>query len=243
MTISVAQRSYSGEVELHAHDYPQIVLPQFGSMEIEVEGRAGRVDWSQGVLIHPSARHSFLSQNQNRFLVLDLPDSDSLDTLQPETFFTIGPALRHLLEYARHNPAIAAESDLTVKAWSSLVLSSLSIKQPPPPRQQALSRALNHIQKNLSSPLSAHTIALAAGISERQLYLLFERYMGCSPFAHITQLRLNCAIEMLSTSHLPISEIAQRVGYADQSALTHALKKARQLTPGTLRRQAFNGSC
>lgn len=242
MTISVAQRSYSGEVELHAHDYPQIVLPQFGSMEIEVEGRAGRVDWSQGVLIHPDARHSFLSQNQNRFLVLDLPDSDSLDSIPPETFFTISPALRHLLEYARHNPTLATESDLTTKAWSTLVLSSLSVKPPSPPRQKALSRALNHIQKNLDSPLSARTIALAAGISERQLYMLFERYMGCSPFAHITQLRLNCAIEMLSSSHLPISEIAQRVGYSDQSALTHALKKARQLTPGALRRQAFSKS-
>lgn len=238
MNISVVNRSYSGEIELHSHDYPQIVLPQSGSMEIEVNGYGGRVDWSQGVLVRSGMRHSFLSQTQNRFLVIDLPDDTGLDKVPAKAFFTITPALRHLLHYAHHNPVLT-ESLSTSQAWSDLVLSSLSLETPPSRQQRALNCATNYIQENLSGSLNARAIALAAGVSERQLYALFEQHMGCSPFTHVTQLRLDNAIDLLCNTHLPISEIALRVGYADQSALTHALKKNHQVPPGALRRQAF----
>ena len=69
---SLALRSYSGEVELHQHDFHQIVIPQCGSMEIEVDGRGGKVDASQGVVISAGARHTFLANTHNSFLVLDV---------------------------------------------------------------------------------------------------------------------------------------------------------------------------
>lgn len=47
-SFSLAVRSYSGQVELHEHDFHQIVLPQSGSMDIEVDGQGGKVDGSQG---------------------------------------------------------------------------------------------------------------------------------------------------------------------------------------------------
>lgn len=53
-SFALAVRSYSGQVELHQHDFHQIVLPQSGSMEIEVDGRGGKVDASQGVVIATS---------------------------------------------------------------------------------------------------------------------------------------------------------------------------------------------
>ena len=59
-TFALALRSYSGEVELHEHDFLQIVLPQSGSMDIEVDGQGGRIDASQGVVIAAGARHTFL---------------------------------------------------------------------------------------------------------------------------------------------------------------------------------------
>lgn len=71
-SFSLAVRSCSGEVELHEHDFHQIVLPQSGSMEIEVDGRVGKVEASQGVVIAAGARHTFLANTRNSFLVLDV---------------------------------------------------------------------------------------------------------------------------------------------------------------------------
>lgn len=66
-------RSYSGQVELHQHDFHQIVLSQSGSMEIEVDGRGGKVDAGQGVVISAGSRHTFLADTHNSFLVVDVP--------------------------------------------------------------------------------------------------------------------------------------------------------------------------
>jgi len=70
------------------------------------------------------------------------------------------------------------------------------------------------------------------------LYTLFEQHLKTTPFAHVTRLRLDLAMDLLRDTRLSIADIAQRAGYADQSALNHALKKNRNLTPAAVRRGA-----
>lgn len=247
--VSLALRSYSGQVELHDHDFHQLVLPQSGSMDIEVDGRAGKVDWSQGVVIPAGARHAFLAQKANIFLVLDVPATmfggpknlDLSTRLQADKrFFPVGPEIRHLLQYASRSAPLLTSSPQVAESWSTLLLSSLTLPPGiiPEHGQFTLARALAYIESHLDSRLSATEIARVAGTSERQLYVLFARHLNSTPFAHIATLRLNRAIDLLCETALSITEIAHRVGYADQSALTHALKKNRDLTPATVRRSS-----
>ncbi|MNY59958.1 transcriptional activator FtrA [compost metagenome] len=79
-------------------------------------------------------------------------------------------------------------------------------------------------------------IARACATSERRLYTLFEQQLQRTPFAYIANLRLDKAVDLLRQRRRSIADIAQCVGYADQSALTHALKKARQTTPAAIRK-------
>ena len=131
-------------------------------------------------------------------------------------------------------------SPQVAESWSTLLLSSLTLPPGiiPEHGQFTLARALAYIESHLDSRLSATEIARVAGTSERQLYVLFARHLNSTPFAHIATLRLNRAIDLLCETALSITEIAHRVGYADQSALTHALKKNRDLTPATVRRSS-----
>jgi AraC-like DNA-binding protein len=249
LAVSLALRSYSGQVELHDHAFHQIVLPQSGAMDIEVEGQGGRVDGSQGVVIPAGTRHAFLAQKTNTFLVLDVPATAfggpknvdlSTRLLAGKRFFPVRPEIRHLLDYASRCAPLLTHSPQVAASWSTLLLSSLTL----PPKnvsdrgQFILARALAYIENQLDGPLTAKAIARAAATSERRLYLLFDRHLQSTPFAHIAALRLDRAIDLLYETALPITEIAQRVGYADQSALTHALKKNRGLTPAMVRRSS-----
>jgi AraC-like DNA-binding protein len=247
--VSLALRSYSGQVELHDHDFHQLVLPQSGSMDIEVDGRGGKVDWSQGVVIPAGARHAFLAQKTNTFLVLDVPATTfggpknvdlSTRLLAGKRFFPVRPEIRHLLEYASRSAPLLTSSPQVAESWSTLLLSSLTLPPGiiPEHGQFTLARALAYIESHLDSRLSAMEIARVAGTSERRLYVLFARHLKSTPFAHIATLRLNRAIDLLCETALSITEIAHRVGYADQSALTHALKKNRDLTPAAVRRSS-----
>jgi AraC-like DNA-binding protein len=238
----------SGEVELHQHDFHQIVLPQSGSMEIEVDGRGGKIDASQGVVIAAGSRHTFLANNHNSFLVLDVsidhseaPKSTAvtLGLFHDKRFFAVRPDIRHLLDYANCNGPQLVGSLAMADSWSRLLLCSLL--QPEvarsDPGQFVVARALAYIEQHLSTPLSVHDIARYAGTSERRLYVLFGQHLNTTPFSHIANLRLNLAIDLLRQTSLSITDIAHRAGYADQSALTHALKKARHVTPAVVRRQ------
>ena len=135
---------------------------------------------------------------------------------------------------------LLTSSPQVAESWSTLLLSSLTLPPGiiPEHGQFTLARALAYIESHLDSRLSATEIARVAGTSERQLYVLFARHLNSTPFAHIATLRLNRAIDLLCETALSITEIAHRVGYADQSALTHALKKNRDLTPATVRRSS-----
>ncbi len=247
-SFSLALRSYSGEVELHEHDFHQIVLSQSGSMEIEVDGRGGKVDASQGVVICAGSRHTFLANTHNNFLVLDVSTdcgeghtstAASLDPFNDKRFFAVRPDIRHLLDYASSNGAQLIGSATMAESWSRLLLCSLL--QPEfarsDPGQFILARALAYIEQHLGTALTVHDIARYAGTSERRLYVLFGQQMNTTPFSHIANLRLNLAIDLLRQTSLSIIDIAHRAGYADQSALTHALKKARHLTPAVVRKQ------
>ncbi|MCK1782940.1 AraC family transcriptional regulator [Pseudomonas sp. TNT11] len=247
-SFSLALRSYSGEVELHEHDFHQIVLSQSGSMEIEVDGRGGKVDASQGVVICAGSRHTFLANTHNNFLVLDVSTdrgeahkstSASLDPLNDKRFFAVRPDIRHLLDYASSNGPQLVGSLAMAESWSRLLLCSLL--QPEvarsDPGQFILARALAYIEQHLATALTVHDIARYAGTSERRLYALFGQHLNTTPFSHIANLRLSLAIDLLRQTSLSIIDIAHRTGYADQSALTHALKKARHLTPAVVRKQ------
>lgn len=245
---SLAIRSYSGEVELHEHDFHQIVLPRSGVMDIEIDGRGGKVDSSRGAVIAAGARHTFQTNTHDSFLVLDAParcaeasnsTTRSLDPLSDKRFFVITPDIRHLLDYAIGNSMRLSQSPRLAESWSQLLLSSLL--QPEvgsqDPGQLILAKALAYIERHLHTPLTVRDIARHSGTSERRLYALFEQHLARTPFTHIASLRLNLAIDLLQQTSLPIIEIAHRTGYADQSALTHALKKVHGLTPASLRKR------
>ena len=242
-------RSYSGQVELHQHDFHQIVLSQSGSMEIEVDGRGGKVDAGQGVVISAGSRHTFLADTHNSFLVVDVPTgrgeahkstAAEFDLLNDRRFFAVRPDIRHLLDYASSNGARLIGSLAMAESWSRLLLDSLLQPDVAPNDlgQLILAKALAYIEQHLGNALTVRDIARYAGTSERRLYVLFGQHLHTTPFAHIANLRLNLAVDLLRQTSLSIIDIAHRAGYADQSALTHALKKARDLTPAAVRKQA-----
>lgn len=246
-SVSFAHRSYSNRLQLHEHAFHQIVLPRNGAMELEVDGRGGRVDWSQGVFVPAGARHVFATETGNEFAVLDvgrarfaeLFGADSGGALGEKFFFPIGPEIRHLLDYAACNETALRGAARLADSWTILLLQSLAS----PPKaaatrgQLVLARALAYIEGNFSRPVSVGEIARAAGISERRLYILFRQELKCTPFAYVAGVRMNRAVDLLRETTLSIPEIAFRTGYADQSSLTHALKKAKGTTPASHRRR------
>jgi transcriptional regulator GlxA family with amidase domain len=86
-------------------------------------------------------------------------------------------------------------------------------------------RAERWAREHLDKPLSVDGMAKAAGLGPRTFARRVERTTGHTPVQLLQGLRMERAIELIETTRMSFDEIAQRVGYADASALRRLLRK------------------
>jgi len=84
-----------------------------------------------------------------------------------------------------------------------------------PPRltDDQLRRAIDYIQDHIGEAPDLSSISRAAGLSTFHFARLFKAATGNSPFQFVTRTRMERAKELLRKTRLPISDIAERVGY------------------------------
>jgi AraC-like DNA-binding protein len=106
--------------------------------------------------------------------------------------------------------------------------------------QRRVDLALESIQRSLSGSLDVERIAEQLGVSRRQLERDFRRSLGLGLFEYARRRRFELAAEALRAG-TPILQVAMAYGYADQSHLTHTMRRMIGCTPGVLRAGARVG--
>lgn len=110
--------------------------------------------------------------------------------------------------------------------------------QPVPGRmaERDLQRVIAYIDANLDRDLSLRELAHLTGLSMNHFAVLFKRSNGVAPHRYVIQQRVARAQQLLQHAELPISAVAQQVGFADQAHLTHHFKRIVGVTPAVYRR-------
>lgn len=205
---------------------------------MEVGGRGGCVQPGQGAVIAAGTAHAFQAEGDNRFLVADvkslLPDGHVAERFGRHAFFGIAPPIRALMEYRTAAAEFSSELD---GHWVALLLSSLG-QTPKADRRASIvvERASSFMAAHLAAPITVSEIAAASEVPVHRLNAAFRALHGKSPYAHLTQLRFERALDLLVETRLPIAEIAGITGHSDQSALTRRLRKHIGIGPAAYRR-------
>ncbi|CCW10009.1 GlxA family transcriptional regulator [Rhodococcus aetherivorans] len=109
----------------------------------------------------------------------------------------------------------------------------------PRPDHALVRRLLDHIVAHPGADLTAATLADHAGVSVRQLPRLFHRHVGEPLAAAVRRIRLEIAADLLTTTDLPLSQIARRCGFSSgepsgkRSSPDSASPRPRCTTPTT----------
>jgi len=98
----------------------------------------------------------------------------------------------------------------------------------------ALGRAIEYVRDQLHRQLTVSEIATAVHMSPHHFTLLFKQSTGQSPYSYVIEARTKRARELLASGEFSISEIAHRVGFADQSHLSRHIKRMFGITPKML---------
>ena len=225
-------RTYPADVASHRHAFHQLVLPREGVLEMEIEGRGGRVERGRGAFVGAGERHAFEARGANRFVVVDLP-SVPLDARAESRlrhgFVELGPCARLLLDGLGENLPQRAEARAV---WSRLLVDALQRELAGDYRLQAVRRLL---EDEPERRYDSFWLARLAGLSRAQFYRRFVAAYGVTPIALQRERRLALALTQLHERNAPIARIAGDVGYSEHSALTRALRRAYGTTPRRLR--------
>lgn len=109
---------------------------------------------------------------------------------------------------------------------------------PPAPLPWQARRAARVLDTMLNTPLcNIEDVARAEGLSRRQLERDFRRWLGTSP-KHASLLGRVQAAARLGWHGHGLADVAHRLGFVDQSHMSHVVRRICGITPATLARAA-----
>lgn len=228
----ISLRSYRRDVARHRHAFHQLVLPRLGTLDMEIDGRGGRVESDCVALVGAGETHAFEARGDNRFVVVDLPPGDvdaEIEALRQRRFLALGPATRLLLDGLGDR---MPQNTAATTTWSRLLFDTLLGEGM---FRNGLDATYRLLETEPERRYDIAWLARLAGLSRAQFYRRFTAVHGIAPAAFQRQLRLLRALAQLRGSDASIARIAGELGYSEHSALTRALRKAHGCTPRALR--------
>lgn len=100
----------------------------------------------------------------------------------------------------------------------------------------AVESARRHLEARLSETVRIRELAELTGRSGEALIRSFRKVHGLSPIAWQHARRIDSAAILLTSTHLPCAEIADRLGYTDVHHFSRMFRKIRGVPPTALRR-------
>lgn len=98
--------------------------------------------------------------------------------------------------------------------------------------------ALDHIVRHYTEEISIQGLAERCAMSVYHFCRVFKAVTGDTAISYINQLRINKASALLSTSTLPVAEIAAVAGFSDVCYFSRCFKKQKGISPAVFQRNA-----
>jgi AraC-like DNA-binding protein len=98
----------------------------------------------------------------------------------------------------------------------------------------SVTRSLERIEDDPSSPIALSELAALSGVSRYQLVREFSRTIGTTPYAYVIQCRVRLARKLL-VNGATLADASHEAGFADQSHMTRAFVRQLGITPGCYR--------
>ncbi|WP_306216270.1 AraC family transcriptional regulator [Actinoplanes sp. RD1] len=137
--------------------------------------------------------------------------------------------------------------DATRHAWLDLVIANalrrwLGTADLPATPDPAITAAVRAIDAGPETRWTVRELSRAAGMSRATFTRRFTAAVGRTPADYLLAHRLGHAARLLRETDAPLATVARRAGYATESALAGAFRRAYGMAPGAFRRVSGNNT-
>ena len=245
---------------LHNHDYFEITTVLSGSLIHVCNNTKTVVTQGEVLLIQPSVTHYFLEDGANNathiniamkpevfyeacvylnndplnstLLYKDSYFSFKLDNLQ---FDVVSKMLKETIGAQNYNEKKPLLKTIIIMLLEYFALTKSPIVQDNHPEWL---KNLLMIMKNPETwYMNIKEFSSAIYFSYEHLSRLFKKHMGVNLVTYFTQLKMEYASHMLTSTNYPITYIAQKVGYSSHSNFTKTFKNFTGFTPREYKNQ------
>ncbi|WP_110687980.1 helix-turn-helix domain-containing protein [Salinicola aestuarinus] len=242
MIDSIRQTPLDTTVNHHQHNHHQIVIGLTGYAEFEIAQQSGIIAPLTGCLVPANVEHYYQGLGENRQLIIDLDDeAESLTgahrplrrLFDRPGYFSLDDTLTHYLQFLvqestrpHHTP-----NGLLVATLLSALQTRIDTRQPQDMRSPRRIRALDiarlerYVQAHLHRRIQVADLARLVCLSEAHFSARFREQTGLTPYQFVLRQRLSTARGLIVANELDLAGVAERAGFASQSALSHAFRR------------------
>lgn len=216
-----------------------------GELQIEYEGKHSTARANDVVLINCFHPQKYYCDSTCEFMYFHY-DGNLARLLTDELIHQNGGPVFQLENHSQiyHNinepiMRLCYQDQISEAFLSSMVYSTLcliqeqkdSLASDEPESGSTSEKVIRYINRNLQNKITLKELADYAGLSPYYFSRLFKKETGHSPLEYVALSKINYSKLMLRTSKMPISEIAETLGYSSTASYINAFKARRGLTP------------
>ncbi|MCI5067831.1 AraC family transcriptional regulator [Acidovorax sp.] len=205
-------------------------------LRVWAPGEEQRFEWSGGgarqfLFVHPAHVEAVLEKPWH-----------TIGAMLQGTPLALGRSAESLMDAMRMD--ILESSPTGAMAGDLLVAALLAHVRPQEDGNKAMApgslspaarrRVLECIEARLDTPLALAELARDAGVSVRHFSRAFSAAMGMPPHQYILRQRVERA-RILVSQGMPLAEVAQQVGFSDQSQLSRTFRRFTGCSPTAFR--------
>lgn len=211
----------------HSHSWGQVALSLDGVLRISAHNSSWILPPMRAIWIPPHVEHAVAILEKTRLRPLCIHPARAPFAGNDCRVLAVSGLLRQLsmaLEQLDPGQELARKALLAELILDELSRASTRPIRVPLPADKRLASLCDSLIATPGSKLTLEDWAQVAGASERTLARLFERELGLSFGQWRQQVRLAHAAPMIARG-VPLSQVAEELGYASQSAFSAMFRK------------------
>lgn len=228
-----------------------VIFTILGSGKVSFDGREYDVGENSAIFINCNNPHDYATNGDhwdffwaqfsgysaNTYFQLIKSTSETAcaiaDSLEMKAYFT------KLLEYTGKKDLTYSvkTTSILIQILTSIFNNSFSINNKENlEADSGISKVIEYIENNYMKEISLDDLCVISHFSKYHFSRTFKHCTGSSPYEYLSNVRMNHAKVMLTTTDYSIDKIARLVGLADDKALIRKFKALTGLTPNIYRK-------